>query len=180
MKYYGFSIQLFQFLGRNFSKPLSICVGEIRDLNKWGHVNISEELLHQLLPGPVTLCFNRRETLNCELNPGSDLVGIRIPDHEFIREVCRLTDLPLALTSANVSSAQSTLSVDEFKELHVKLNVIFDGGTLGMTKQSRLGSTIIDLSKSGHYKIIRQGCAEQETVKKLTRFGLKKQNDIEN
>ena len=173
----NYSIILFNLssdvLGRNFSKPVAICVSEVQDLYHWSHVNIPEELLKELLPGPVTLCFNRKDSLSPELNPGADLVGIRIPDHEFIREVCRLTKLPLALTSANVSSAQSTLSIDEFKELHHKLDGIFDGGTLGFTDQTRLGSTIIDLSVCGKYSFIREGCAKNETIKKLEKYGLK-------
>jgi len=165
--------RIYEIKGRNFSKPVAICVSEVQDLYHWGHVNIPEELLKELLPGPVTLCFNRKDSLSPELNPGADLVGIRIPDHEFIREVCRLTKLPLALTSANVSSAQSTLSIDEFKELHHKLDGIFDGGTLGFTDQTRLGSTIIDLSVCGKYCFIREGCAKNETIKKLEKYGLK-------
>ena len=35
---------------------------------------------------------------------GSPLIGIRIPDYPFIREVCRQVSTPLALTSANISS----------------------------------------------------------------------------
>ena len=93
----------FTFLGRFFSKPLSICIGEIHDFNKWCHVNIPEELLQELLPGPVTLCFKRKKLLNPELNPNSEIIGIRIPDDSFIRQVCRKTNLPLALTSANIS-----------------------------------------------------------------------------
>lgn len=170
--------RIYEIKGRNFSKPVAICVSDVQDLYNWGHVNIPEELLKELLPGPVTLCFDRKHTLSAELNPGAKLVGIRIPDHEFIREVCRVTKLPLALTSANVSSAQSTLAVNEFKELHHKLDAIFDGGTLGFTDQTRLGSTIIDLSNSGYYSFIREGCAKDETVKKLEKYGLK--HDFQN
>ena len=35
----------------------------------------------------VTLVFNRSEQLNNKLNPDTDLVGVRIPDHDFLREV---------------------------------------------------------------------------------------------
>ena len=158
--------------GREFNKPVAICVGEIKDLYKWGQVTISQELLSELLPGPVTLCFKRLPSLNCELNPTSELVGIRIPDHEFIREVCRETKCALALTSANVSNAQSALNIQEFQDLFPKLSCIFDGGTLSLTENSRKGSTIIDLSEVGNFSIIRPGSAEIQTVEKLEKFGL--------
>lgn len=82
-----------------------------RSLARWGKVTVSEALLRELLPGPVTVVFERLVALNPELNPGTTLVGIRVPDHGFVREVSRLCGEPLALTSANVSSHESTLSV---------------------------------------------------------------------
>ena len=111
---------------------------------------MSNELLHQLLPGPVTLCFKRKPRLNSNFNPEAQLVGIRIPDHLFIRELCNKIQelesscLPIALTSANLSQSRSCLEVNEFaKELSSRpgsvMGMIFDGGRLGETDQSRLG-----------------------------------------
>ena len=105
--------KIYDIKGRNQSKPISICVSNVKEVGLWGNVTISETLLELLLPGPVTLCFKRSENLNPELNPDSPIVGIRIPDHPFIREVCRLTQSPLALTSANISQGKSTLAVEE-------------------------------------------------------------------
>lgn len=78
---------------------------------RWGKVTVSSELLSELLPGAVTVVFERTEDLNPDLNPGTSLVGIRIPDHKFVREISRSCQGPIALTSANVSSTQSTLNI---------------------------------------------------------------------
>lgn len=164
--------KLYTIKGRNFSKPIAICVSEIRDVFEWGDVTVPLELLNRLLPGPVTLAFERKPELNQEFNPGAPLVAIRIPDHPFIRAVCRKVQ-PLALTSANVSATDSTLEVGEFEVLFPQLAAVFDGGRLGDTPEARLGSTIVDLSKRGHYKITRDGCAKQETVRVLREFDLK-------
>ncbi|KAG7245729.1 hypothetical protein CRUP_004873, partial [Coryphaenoides rupestris] len=55
--------------GRNGQKPLAICVGEIQDIYKYCKVKVKAELLTDLLPGPVTLVFERSEVLNKDLNP---------------------------------------------------------------------------------------------------------------
>ena len=165
--------KLYDIKGRDFSKPVSICVAEIEDIYKWGKVTIPKELLEELLPGPVTLCFKRQSKLNPELNPDSDLVGIRIPDYPFIRAVCRHTKLPLALTSANPSNSPSTLSIEEFSDLYGHLSGIFDGGQLSLDEKARLGSTIVDLSDVGFYSLIRAGSAEKLTVEKLNQFGIR-------
>lgn len=164
--------KIYDIKGRNSTKPVAICVAELEDVYKWGEVTIPRELLNQLLPGPVTLCFRRLSSLNERLNPDSNLIGIRIPDHPFIRGVCKEIQLPLALTSANISNAQSALSIEEFSELYGHLSCIFDGGTLGLDEHSRLGSTVIDLSNPGSYQIIRSGSAEKQTVAKLKKFGI--------
>lgn len=165
--------KLYEIKGRNQSKPIAICVANVQDVGLWGEVTVPLELLNELLPGPVTLCFTRKNQLNCELNPESSIVGIRIPDHSFIREVCRQTQSPLALTSANVSQGKSTLAIEEFSELHKYLSCICDGGVLGSTEQARLGSTVVDLSRPGFFEIIRAGCAETETTQILHKFNLK-------
>eukprot|EP00112_Aurelia_sp_Birch-Aquarium-sp1_P018648 Seg4471.1 transcript_id=Seg4471.1/GoldUCD/mRNA.D3Y31 product="YrdC domain-containing protein mitochondrial" protein_id=Seg4471.1/GoldUCD/D3Y31 len=134
--------------------------GAIFDEEKrWCDVTLSREILEELLPGPVTLVFERKAVLNPELNPSTRLVGVRIPDHQFIRETARICKEPIALTSANISASRSCLTVEEFKYLWPKLDVVFDGGCLGETEESRLGSTVIDLSIPGQYKIIRDGSA---------------------
>ena len=50
-------------------------------------------------------------------------------------------------------------NLQEFEYLWPKLDLVFNGGCLGKTEESRLGSTVVDLSIEGQYKIIRDGCA---------------------
>ena len=68
-------------------------------------------ILGDLLPGPVTLIFKRKPELNPDLNPATEIVGVRIPDHKFIRGIARACEQPVALTSANKSAAKSCLQV---------------------------------------------------------------------
>ncbi|KAL7874454.1 hypothetical protein SRHO_G00054240 [Serrasalmus rhombeus] len=163
--------KVYDIKGRNGNKPLAICVGEIQDIYKYCRVVVKEELLEDLLPGPVTLVLERSEALNIDLNPFTKLVGVRIPDHPFMRHLCQMCGEPLALTSANVSTQASTVAVHEFEDLWPKLAVVVDGGPIG--DQSRLGSTVIDLSVPGRYRIIRPGCAYSATVAVLeNKYGL--------
>ncbi|KAJ8340871.1 hypothetical protein SKAU_G00331620 [Synaphobranchus kaupii] len=96
--------RVYEIKGRNGQKPLAICVGEVEDIYKFCKVTVPEALLRDLLPGPVTLVLERSEALNSDLNPFTPLVGVRIPDHAFIRQLSQMCGEPLALTSANISS----------------------------------------------------------------------------
>ncbi|XP_077430884.1 threonylcarbamoyl-AMP synthase [Vanacampus margaritifer] len=163
--------EIYDIKGRNEQKPLAICVGEIHDIYKYCKVKVKEELLRDLLPGPVTLVLERSAILNKELNPFTSLVGVRIPDCAFMRRLCQMCAEPLALTSANVSAQNSTVAVHEFQDLWPQLAVVVDGGPIG--DQSRLGSTVVDLSAHGKYRVIRAGCAFSSTVDVLEgKYGL--------
>lgn len=152
---------------RQHSKPVAICVADVPDLFKWAKVTVSDLVLRDLLPGPVTVVFERLPSLNCALNPDVKLIGVRIPDSEFIRAVARTCDFPLALTSANKSSLKSSLCVEEFEDLWPALEVVFDGGNLGEIDPERLGSTVVDLSNPGSFRIIRRGCASSFVINVL-------------
>lgn len=151
--------KLYDIKGRDYNKPISICVAKTDHIFTWAKVTVSDCVLKKLLPGPVTLVFNRKELLNKNFNPETNLVGVRIPNHTFMRSVCELSEGPIALTSANYSEEKSTVAVEEFSHLYSSLHTVFDGGRLGNTAESRLGSTVADLSIAGTYKILRPGCA---------------------
>ena len=76
------------------------------------------DILTDLLPGKVTAVFKRKKMLNPKLNPDNSLVGVRIPDHQFVREMVRRCGQPIALTSANVSNSRSTLNVEASQTIY--------------------------------------------------------------
>ncbi|XP_055624214.1 threonylcarbamoyl-AMP synthase [Toxorhynchites rutilus septentrionalis] len=168
--------RLYAIKGRKETKPVAICVADIDNLRFWGQADhLPGEMLSQLLPGPVTIVVDKSANLdNPFLNPGVQKIGIRIPNFEFIRDVSRAFRFPIALTSANKSSEQSTLNVREFENLWSTLGAVFDGGQLGLREEQRAASTVIDLSNEGLYKVIRNGIAVQRTVELVECFGFRK------
>eukprot|EP00092_Neocalanus_flemingeri_P023580 GFUD01025570.1.p1 GENE.GFUD01025570.1~~GFUD01025570.1.p1 ORF type:complete len:222 (+),score=74.11 GFUD01025570.1:154-819(+) len=164
--------KLYTIKGRNPAKAIAICVADIEDIYNWAEVTVAREVIEDLLPGQVTLVFRRTDLLNNNFNPDTDLVGVRIPDYPFLREVCSLSSGPLALTSANYSADTSTLAVEEFAPLHESLDMVFDGGRLHDSENARLGSTVVDLSQAGSFIIIRPGSVREEVEKIMKMHGL--------
>ncbi|XP_078279099.1 threonylcarbamoyl-AMP synthase [Rhinoraja longicauda] len=158
--------RIYEIKGRNTDKPLAISVGNVEDIYKYCKVTVPDQVLSDLLPGPVTLVFKRSDELNKDLNPFTDLVGVRVPEHAFVQKLAQLCGEPLALTSANVSSRTSTLTPEEFKDIWPSLGLVVDGGPVGdmMSPECRLGSTVVNLATPGKYSIIRPGCAFTATV----------------
>lgn len=167
--------KLYEIKGRICTKPVAICVPEIRDVLHWGEAShLPVDLLEALLPGPVTIVvFKSKHLNNPYLNPGLDKIGIRVPKFDFIRNVTKQFKAPMALTSANLSSQQSTLNVKEFQTLWPRLGAVFDGGQLGLSEEQRAASTVIDLSEPGEFEIIRKGVAIKRTIELLKRYRFK-------
>lgn len=168
---------MYEVKGRDNKKPFAICVKSVSEVKNWGETDdLPKGLLTDLLPGPVTLILNRKHVLNPDLNPGVTKVGIRVPGvtlHPFISYVSAAFKHPLALTSANLSNEPSSISVEEFKDLWPKLGAVFyDGKENGSNHQTREGSTIVDLSKRGYFKVTRPGIAYNQTLEILQKHGL--------
>jgi tRNA threonylcarbamoyl adenosine modification protein (Sua5/YciO/YrdC/YwlC family) len=164
--------KLYEIKGRNEEKPVAICVSDYADLNHWGQAeHLPMELVEKLLPGPVTIVLDKSKFLNNPfLNPGVGKIGIRIPNFNFIRDVCREFNQPMALTSANRSSEKSSLNTTEFDQLWPSLAAVFDGGSLSEAEDHRAGSTVIDLSEINVCKVIRQGISYKSTLLLLKQF----------
>ncbi|KAI4478606.1 hypothetical protein M0802_014452 [Mischocyttarus mexicanus] len=168
--------KLYEIKKRDKHKPLSICIDNVNKIHEWGVVDeLPSGLMEALLPGPFTIVLKRTKALNPYLNPGIDNVGIRVPDYKFVRSVAKIVG-PLVLTSANESNKLSTMHPDEFTELWPKLGGIFYHQSeinRCVHSSQRRGSTIIDLSQAGHYKILRKGIKANYCVKLLQNKGLK-------
>lgn len=164
--------KLFNIKSRTFNKPISLCFGNITSIEKWANTkHIPRNLINMLLPGPVTLLLSAKKDLNKLLTKNSDvsgkmLVGVRIPENNFIQSLCGTLADPIALTSANVSGKSDSVEVEEFRELWPYLTCIFDHGKLGY----RASSTVIDLSEPNLYKIVRVGAGLENVKRCLTEF----------
>ena len=165
--------RVYEIKERNLSSPLAVCVADVDLVGAYGDTtHLPAGLLSALLPGAVTLVLPRRESglLSAALNPEVGSIGIRIPDSDFIRGLSRSFGGALALTSANSSGHASTVRVDEFEHLWPHCAFVFDAGTL---PGGRAGSTIVDLTQEGLFKMVRPGSMLQKTEETLAKFGLR-------
>ncbi|CAM4764036.1 unnamed protein product [Rotaria magnacalcarata] len=159
--------RIYEIKGRSFTKPLAIAVGYVEDVFSWSKPTLTKEQLGngQLLPGPVTLMFERNSSLPDYFNPNVTNVAIRIPNCQFMIELAQRLKQPMALTSANISNEPSTICIDEFKVLWQDVDLVVDGGVLA--SNDRRGSTIVDLSQSDYFHIQREGIDCERIVKYL-------------
>ena len=66
---------------------------------------VAQKLASAYWPGPLTLLVPRPASIPAELTGGSPLVGVRVPNNDAARELCRFWGHVLTATSANLSGA---------------------------------------------------------------------------
>jgi len=160
--------RIYEIKGRSFTKPLAVSVGYVDDIFKWSKPTLTKSQLDtgDLLPGPVTLMFERDSSLPSYFNPDVTNVAIRIPNCQFMIELAQRLDQPIALTSANFSNDPSSLHINEFQSLWSKVDLIVDAGQLA--SNDRRGSTIVDLSKKDFFHVQRRGIEHERIERYLT------------
>jgi tRNA threonylcarbamoyl adenosine modification protein (Sua5/YciO/YrdC/YwlC family) len=89
-------------------------------------------------PGPLTIVVPRRTDLRWRLGGDPATIGVRVPDDDDLRAICRVVG-PLAVSSANRHGSSPCTTADEVRrELGAEVRVL-DGG-----KRSAPVSTVVD------------------------------------
>lgn len=110
-----------------------------------------EAVAEAFWPGAVTMIVRAPSSLDLDLGERGDTIAVRIPDHEFTRELLRATG-PLAVSSANVSGQPAAVTIAEATEqLPYSVAVFLDAGPAS----GPVPSTIVDLT--GTPRILREG-----------------------
>ncbi len=121
--------RLYQIKERSPNKSIAVLLGDASQAEQAAEdfPDKARRLAAAYWPGALTIIIRKRSGLPSNLT-SNDLVGLRIPDHDFTRDLIRITG-PLAVTSANISGEPPARSAGEFiPELEEQLDIIIDGG----------------------------------------------------
>jgi L-threonylcarbamoyladenylate synthase len=133
--------------GRPADNPLIIHIAEIEDLK-----DISKAINRKILklaekfwPGPLTLVLPKSNLVPKIATGGMDTIAVRMPDHNIARSLIRLSGVPIAAPSANISGRPSpTRASHVIEDLWGKVDMIIDGGKTAIG----LESTVLDMTSS--------------------------------
>lgn len=110
-------------------------------------------LTEHFWPGPLTIILTKTAELPDIVTAGGDTVGLRIPDHPLALELLRLTNAPLAVTSANRSGWPPARTAHQARtQLEGRVQYVIDGGLA----PGGHPSTILDLTQEPP-RILRHG-----------------------
>jgi L-threonylcarbamoyladenylate synthase len=91
---------------------------------------VAQKLASRYWPGPLTLLVPRPPAMPAELTGGSPLVGVRVPNDDRARELCRFWGHVLTATSANLSGEPASDDPDHVARVFEDRDVglLLDGG----------------------------------------------------
>ncbi|SFQ21136.1 L-threonylcarbamoyladenylate synthase [Lachnospiraceae bacterium XBB1006] len=152
--------------GRPSDNPLIVHISEFSALEKIV-VSVPESarrLAEAFWPGPLTMCFYKKDIVPDETTGGLPTVGVRMPNHPVALEFIRGAGGYIAAPSANTSGRPSpTLASHVFEDMNGIIPLILDGGAVGIG----IESTIVDFTGEG-ISILRPGFITKEMIEEVT------------
>ena len=147
--------KIFEVKGRPNDNPLILHIADAAQIDTLCH-HVPESayrLAEKFWPGPLTMVLPAKSCIPKRTTGGLDTVAVRCPDNAVTREVIRLSGVPIAAPSANISGKPSTTTAQHVLHDHNgKIPLIIDGGACRVGVES----TIVDLTEE-RPRLLRPG-----------------------
>lgn len=155
-------LNIFAVKGRPADNPLIVHIHHTDQLDQLvSSISPSAaKLIRRFWPGPLTLIFPKKAEVSSIVTAGLDSVAVRMPSHPVARELLRLTGIPVAAPSANLSGKPSPTVVGHvIDDLMGKIDCIIDGGPCS----AGVESTVLSLMGANPV-ILRPGTVTREDL----------------
>ena len=154
--------RIFAAKGRPQDNPLILHICGPEQMEQFCHhiPQKAYDLAEAFWPGPLTMVLPARKTVPKRTTGGLDTVAIRCPDTSVTREIIRLSGVPIAAPSANLSGKPSTTTAEHVLHDHNgKIAAVVDGGPCRVGVES----TIVDLTEE-RPRLLRPGGVTPEQL----------------
>lgn len=118
----------------------------------------AESLIHEFMPGPITLILEKRPEVPEYVNNGGLTIAVRMATSKALEELIRKTGSPIFMSSANQSGEPTCTTLDEIEKAFPTLDGMVEGNV-----SFGKGSTILDCT-SDTIKILRPGPISLEQI----------------
>ncbi len=136
-------------------KPLALMCASLNDAFAFFKSDLRTRLvLDRFLPGEVTFLLPSKDGLPWQADFGAGVIGIRVPDDPFVQKLIGLVGKPCLVTSCNVSGFPPALTYADAINIFVNDDV---GVIEGSAHPDGVPTTIVDMSKKGEIKLVREG-----------------------
>ena len=156
--------KIFRAKGRPSDNPMIVHVKSKRQAEGLAHVTAAAKvLIAKFWPGPLTIVLKKRDLIPKEVTASLDTVALRMPKSSIALKLIRLSGVPIAAPSANISGKPSGTSFDD-------VLADLDGRIAGIIRSdvSKIGleSTVVDVTSKIPI-VLRPGAISVEQLKKV-------------
>ena len=147
--------KIFEAKGRPQDNPLILHISAPEEMERFCHhiPQTAYALAKAFWPGPLTMVLPAKDIVPRRTTGGLATVAVRCPDNAVTREIIRLSGVPIAAPSANLSGKPSTTTAQHVLHDHDgKIAAIVDGGPCRVGVES----TIVDLTEE-RPRLLRPG-----------------------
>jgi len=131
---------------------LSILVSEIP--------SAADRIITKFWPGPITIVLKKSKIVPNITTGGLSTIAVRMPRNNVALALIRMSGVPIAAPSANISGKPSPTKASHVKDdLDGKLKLILDGGST----EIGIESTVVDMTKPSPV-ILRPGGISKESI----------------
>lgn len=137
--------KIFEAKGRPTDNPLIVHISEFHEIYDLVEYvpDTAKKLAEAFWPGPLTIILPKSEKVPYCTTGNLDTVAVRCPSHPIARKLIKLSGLPVAAPSANLSGKPSpTKAQHVFEDLNGRIPLIIDGGDC----EEGVESTVITLA----------------------------------
>lgn len=147
--------KIFEAKGRPQDNPLILHISAPEEMERFCHSipQSAYDLARAFWPGPLTMVLPARDCVPRRTTGGLSTVAVRCPDNAVTRQIIRLSGVPIAAPSANLSGKPSTTTAQHVLHDHDgKIAAVVDGGPCRVGVES----TIVDLTEQ-RPRLLRPG-----------------------
>lgn len=157
--------KIFRAKGRPADNPLIVHIARKSDITVLANdiTPSAKMIIKEFFPGPVTVILKKNEIVPDVVTASLDTIAIRMPASKIARELIKLSGVPIAAPSANLSGSPSpTNFIHVLRDMRNKIPCVL----VGPGAKYGLESTVIDCT--GRFPVIlRPGSITLEQIKKL-------------
>ncbi len=159
--------KIYEAKGRPSDNPLIIHIAFPKDAEEYAFTNSVYYLLaEKFMPGPITVVMPAKSSVPYTVRGGLDTVAVRCPSNSIAHELIKLSGVPIAAPSANLSGSPSPTNIAHVKEdMDGRVDMIIDGGDCDFG----LESTIVKVDDDSSVTLLRPG---KITIEEIEALGL--------
>lgn len=155
--------KLYKIKNRSITKPISMMVSKETPLTNVAYVDDrAKKVIDNFMPGSITIILKAKEDLPEHVTFNYPTVGIRIPTNDVALNILKEVNLPLLVTSANISNEQSLMKAkDVYEKFKGQIASLIDEDAIG-----GVASTVVSLVDKP-IKVLREGPISKEEINKV-------------